>query len=479
MAAIGSKASGVATPVEQSLIQRVIGAARYVLTGVGPNEWFGPGQPLQPVAQDQAVGRAFDYPVNVNIRTQPRDTEAVTFAQMRNLADSFDLLRLIIETRKDQLCALSWNIKPKEKQLGAPKAKDGSVLALEQFFMQPDKEHDWAAWLRMFLEDMLVIDAVTIYPRLTNGGQLYALEMVDGGTIRRISDDTGRTPLPPQPAYQQILKGLPAVDYHRDELLYLPRNVRSNRVYGYSPVEQIIMTVNIALRRQLSQLQYFTEGNIPEAFIGVPTDWNPDQIKMFQEYWDSILEGNQSQKRKAKFIPGGMEIHETRPNPLKDEFDEWLVRVVCFAFSIEPTPFVRQSNRATAQTSRAQSLAEGIIPTMQFVECKMDFILAKWFNRPDLCFKFDQQDEVDKLTQAQIDQIYVTAKIKTPNEVRQQSLNLDPLTPEQIEEFKALNPAPPVNVAPGEEPPEANHGGKPPSVSANPKSKQANQSQKE
>jgi hypothetical protein len=41
--------------------------------------------------------------------------------------------------------------------------------------------------------------------------------------------------------------------------------VRAHRVYGYSPVQQVLMTVNIALRRQLWQLDYFTEGSIPDA----------------------------------------------------------------------------------------------------------------------------------------------------------------------------------------------------------------------
>ncbi len=35
-----------------------------------------------------------------------------------------------------------------------------------------------------------------------------------------------------------VSKGLPAVNYTRDELLYLPRNVRSHSLYGFSPVEQ-------------------------------------------------------------------------------------------------------------------------------------------------------------------------------------------------------------------------------------------------
>ena len=88
------------------------------------------------------------------------------------------------------------------------------------------------------------------------------------------------------PAYQQVLKGLPAVDYSAHDIIYRPRNVRAHRVYGYSPVQQVLMTVNIALRRQLLQLDYFSEGSIPDALIGVPTSWTPDQIKQFQDYWD-------------------------------------------------------------------------------------------------------------------------------------------------------------------------------------------------
>ena len=67
-----------------------------------------------------------------------------------------------------------------------------------------------------------------------------------------------------------MLKGLPATSYTKDELYYLPRNPRTDRVYGCSPVEQIIMSVNIALRRQMHQLQYYTEGSVPDSLIGVP-----------------------------------------------------------------------------------------------------------------------------------------------------------------------------------------------------------------
>ena len=43
----------------------------------------------------------------------------------------------------------------------------------------------------------------------------------------RLRGEDGRSPDPPDPAYQQILHGVPAADLSPDELLYLPRNPRA------------------------------------------------------------------------------------------------------------------------------------------------------------------------------------------------------------------------------------------------------------
>lgn len=430
---------GNKTPVEQGMLARLVTGVKYTLTGNKP-EWFGAGDPLPPVAQEQARGRMFDYGFRQNAKIKPRADDAVTFDQMRALADGYDLMRLIIETRKDQMEKLTWTVKTK----GDKGDTDSRCQAVIDFLQFPDQEHTWASWLRMLIEDMLVIDAATIYPRMNLGGKLYALEPIDGATIKRVIDDFGRTPLPPQPAYQQVLKGMNAVDYSRDELIYKPRNPRTNKIYGYSPVEQVIMTVNIALRRQIHQLQYYTEGNIPEALIGVPPEWNPDQISQFQDYFDSLLEGNTAARRHAKFIPAGVNMMPTKDQALKDDYDEWLARIICFAFSIEPTPFVKQQNRATAETAREQALTEGLMPLMSWVKDLMNLIIGKYFGYLDIEFNWSYEVAIDPKTQADINAIYLTNKVKTPDEVRTE-LGLNPMTPEE----RALAfPAPPALTDP-------------------------------
>ena len=429
---------GTKTPIEPGLIARLVAGIRYTVSGVKPDGWFSPSQPITPAAQDKpdAVGRAFDYPTGYNLRLTPRAEEAISFSQLRALADGYDLLRLIIETRKDSLTKLDFVVQP----MNGDDVADARCKEVMDFLRFPDREHTWDDWLRMVIEDLLVIDAPTLYPRMTKGGALYAIEPVDGSTIKRVIDGWGRTPEPPDVAYQQVIKGLPSVDYSRDELIYKPRNLRTHKVYGYSPVEQVIMTVNIALRRQIYQLQYYTEGSTPDMILSVPDSWNPDQIKQFYDWWQSMLAGNTAGRAKTMFVPNGVMPVDTKEKALKDEFDEWLARVVCYAFGVSPTPFVKQVNRATAQVQKDASAEEGVAPMADWVKNLIDGIIWRYFGYTDLEFTWATEKDPDLFQQAQINQIYLATGVKQINEVRAE-IGLKPLSDAELE---AINPpAPP------------------------------------
>lgn len=446
------------SPIDQGMIARAAGTIGAGLRAVA--DWFGPGDPLPPLVnssqQDAVRGRQFDFPVAFNRQTQPRANEAISFPQLRALADSLDVLRLVIETRKDEMAKMKWTVKPRDQGAERDKRCDD----VEAFFRFPDKEHDWDTWLRMLLEELFVIDAPALYVRRTVGGQPYALEPLDGATIKRVLDEHGRTPSAGEPAYQQVLKGVPAINYTREELIYRPRNQRVWKVYGYSPVEQITMTINTAIRRALHVLGHYTEGNVPEALIGVPANWTVTQIEQFQTYWDSLLAGELGQRRRAKFVPGDMKYQPTKDSILKDEFDEWIARVVCFAFSVAPTPFVKQQNRATAETAREAAMAEGLAPVMQWVKNLMDHVLVTVFEYTDLEFDWDVEEAQDPLVTAQINQIYLNCGVVDQDEVRA-DLGMDPLTDEQREKIKAARTPPPMAIQPAAEvqPGTGGHGG--------------------
>lgn len=421
---------GIQRPISTSLVTRLASqAASNVINGVS-NAWMGPMQPLAPLAPPDVVGRAFDYSVGSNLNYTPRGTDnhtGASFQDLRFMATSCDLIRLAIETRKDQMEAVEWQIKPRKDIKMAQ--DDPRILAIQTFFMNPSPEYNWIQWLRALLEDMFVLDAATIWKRRTNGGALFSLDLIDGSTIKPLIDESGRRPIAPAPAFQQVLKGIPAVNYNSDEMIYAKRNVRTNTMYGFSHVEQIIMTGNIAIRRNISQLSYYTDGNLPSTLIGLPENYTVDQVKQFQKMWDAELEGNLGTRRKGKFVPGTLDVKPMIEPQLKDAYDEWLARVVCYTFSLSPQPFVQQMNRATAETADQSAKEEGLEPIKKWLKSILDSVIAQDFGMPQLEFAWQNADEIDPKIASEIDVAYVNAGIRTRNEVRHER-GLDAMTDE-------------------------------------------------
>jgi hypothetical protein len=424
-------------PLTPNVFARLAIAARYAVSGVSPGTWFGPQQPLAPQAPPQVKGRQFDYAFGANLNYIPRAEGGISFAELRALADALPLVRAVIETRKDQIAAQNFTVRPRGRaRLPDASARIDATLGL---LARPDRRHSFADWLRMLIEDMLVIDAATIYPRYGRSGGLYSLDVIDGATIKPLIGEDGRAPEAPDPAYQQILHGVPAADFSVQELLYLPRNVRAHRLYGMSPVEQIALTVNIALRREAATLYYYRAGSIPDAFGTVPKEWTPDQIRDFQDGFDARMSGNLHRRRMLKFMPADFRLIEYRQPPLKDQYDEWLARLICYAFSVPATPFVSQVNRATSQTMRLQATQEGLVPLKNWVKSALDRVIQECIGEPDLEFTWVGDDAVDPLQQAQTLNILVSAGIKTRAEARAE-LGLGGAGPDKPEGLRKFNP---------------------------------------
>lgn len=450
---------GKRTPIDQSLIDRVAGRVSGVVVGAirGASEaWFGPQQPLPAMAPAEVAGRAFDYPVAVNLQYRPRGEAGqgtVDFQTLRALADpglgGLDLVRLAIETRKDQMAAQKWILKPRRDDDDRSPLTPGEkslIRGIRDKLTKPDGINNFRAWQRMLVEDLLVIDAPTVYLAPGPGADKVP-EVVDGATIKRLVRPDGRTPIFPDPAYMQALKGLPAVHYTTAELVYSPRNPRSDRLYGMSPTEQVISTINIALRRQLSQGEYYTAGSVPDAVFGVPATWSADQIRQFQTYWDSILAGNTEERRRARFIPGDVKPTMLKPDQLKDDYDEWLARIVCWCYSLSPGALVRDMNRATADTNANTARLEGLEPLKLWFGDLMDEILVKGFtDGAAVCWGWADEEITSPEVKARVFQIARGGKSwLTADEVRSE-YGKQPLTLEQRLELEP--PVAPIGGGP-------------------------------
>jgi 2'-5' RNA ligase len=363
-------------------------AQQYNKTAYSPNVPILPYPGMQP----QAGPRQFAFPIATNLNLVTRD-DLTPFEVLRKLADLYDGIRLCKQSWFDCAANLEPDIVPAPGLLG--KNEDASKYADEiqvykDFFEEPDRQHSIHEWMNAALDDLSTIDAVVMYPRLTRAGDLYSLDLIDGSTVKPLLDDRGRTPEPPFYAYEQIVYGAPSGLYTTDEMLYLKEHHRTHSEFGFSRVENILMRVNQALRKQNLDMSMFTDGNIPAGFVSPAADlgWTPDQLQAFQTILDSLYAGNDALRSRLKMMPPGSTFTPTNPINVMTDFDLFLFNVACASFGTTPAEagFTDTVNRATGETQESVLYRRTLKPIAMRFARLFNYILKKFFNERRFLF---------------------------------------------------------------------------------------------
>ncbi len=412
---------------------------------------MGPGLPLPPAPLDAArrgitVPRTRQYPVGINLTVTPGSSKLVDFKTLRMLGKVYDIARRCIEIRRQEVASMRWEITPRDPKAKIEPARQRDLVS---FFEYPDRINGrrWDAWIKTLLEEVFVVDALAVYPHPTwlqgkgpVGSDLFALEILDGTTIKPLIDNRGSRPMPPQPAYQQILYGIPRSQMMADslsldmrptgplaqdevllkdvftgeELYYEVYNPSTdNFPYGFSNIEQIIINVNLALKRQQYWTAYFTDGSIPAGLVEVPEDWDAKEWHEAEETWNSMLGGDMAWKHRIKFSPGPF----TQLRPAIGEgtgvalFDEWLAKITCIGFDVTPTELGLDPKSGLGGTGWSEQqenvlYRKSLRPLTGWVEVLINEILGTWLKSPDLQFRFlyeEIEDAVKKATQFQVE----------------------------------------------------------------------------
>ncbi len=362
-----------------------------------PSPWladgaFPPGQPIRPTPGLSGPGgspRQWAFPVGYNIAQYPRATEETTFAQLRSLAALYDGAQLCERVYFDVLGRLELRALPRAELLAADERPTSpqwreATRRIEAFLESPDQTQDLRAWLVAFVRDLLEIDAVAIYTRRTRGGDLYALELVDGATIKPLLDDAGRPPAVPAPAYQQFLYGAPAGWYSRDELDYIRETARTDSPYGISRIERIILRINQALRKQSFDLARFTDGATPLGLIQPPADlaWTPEQLESFERAFNGLLAGADRMRVRARALPPGATWRALAGDDPLVEFDRFLlnVTVAAFGLTMDELGFTGDSNRSVGQSQENVVYRRAVAPVMALVAGYLTRKVRRWFD---------------------------------------------------------------------------------------------------
>ena len=344
-----------------------------------PPQWatdpFGPGEPLRPSPINRpnprtgrAEPRLFEAPTsaNLNINNAP-------FVPWRTLSDAADipLFRKCIKRRKS-VCGLGYTVTvdpeavAREAALSGQHEKDVESALRKQYttdiarctdwLQEPDRKngYDWGAWTKQLMENRLVYDATVVYPKFTFGGDLFALEVIDGSTIKPLLDEEGGRPLPPAPFAQQILWGFPrgefvadTVDVNgqtmvpggmtTDQLLYERTEIRPKTPYGMSDTEIALLDGIMWMRRMDWLLKEYTHGvtgSILETDVGI--SWDVPQWEDWVVALNEKLSGDTGKRLEWSLLPPGTKavLPPEVAERYKPDMDLFLVKLIAGDFGL-------------------------------------------------------------------------------------------------------------------------------------------------
>lgn len=426
------------------------------INGVDTGSWFGPLQPVQPIAPAGTEPRGWQYAPGQNQNYTPRVFEEFGAVELRK-ASLYPLARVLIENVKDSVSPMPVNIRlrrhPGESGKDYAKRKpDQSILRdIGDIIDHPNPDQNREQFMRALLEDMLTIDAASVLFRTTKAKKLQELRTIDGALITRYIDEQGFTPQPPSPAYAQCWYGTPMVDLNTRQLLYASRNVLPYRLYGCSPLEQAFRWIQLGIERLTFKIANYTSGTIPDAMQVVPRGIKPDEVQEAQMWLDSDLAGNLAKRRQIRLIQGfadaGKEDQIIFPKEalMSDNYDDLEINYMCFAFGVSKQRLTKQMNRASAESDQSAADKEGTGPWLNWASGSVyNKIIQDYLGFLDYECVYEDATETDPLKQEQINDLKQKSGRYSINELREND-GADPrdeIEAEQLMVITATGPVP-------------------------------------
>lgn len=291
-----------------------------------------------------------------------------TFDMMRQMVDQTPILSAVVMTRIRQvkrfcrvpeggkgpgfqICLKNQNTNKLKKE------EQQSIELLQGFFTNCGwennprqrarlKRDNFSNFMSKIVRDSLVLDSAPIETEFKRDRSLgldgfYA---VDGATIRLCTEE----------GYQgddeifalQLVQGNLRAAYTYEDLIYVPRNPRTDVMfggYGMSETELLVKVVTGFLNAMTYNMKYFDSNAIPKGMLHLSGDYSQDDLNSFKRYWNAMVRGinnawtlpvmvSKNQESKASFENFGVDVNEIM-------FAKWmtfLTSIICAIYGIAP-----------------------------------------------------------------------------------------------------------------------------------------------
>lgn len=359
---------------------------------------------------------------------RPRDARegrvqrgVLSWQTMREIYERNDLVRSIVDTKCRQIVSLDWGVEKADPDGFAPM---GMARRLKEFLREPNADETWTELLMQWLQDLFVLDSAAI-EIVRERGSKTPVELVarDGATIIPIKDDHGRLQ-----KYQQLTQtrdhGEKAVDFPREDIVYLQATPATHRVLGLSPLESLAVTIGADIHAMNYNARFFTDGYLMENIL-VLGRLGAQALSDTRAFFES-----ERGKHVLPIIsdledPKGAQLLRFRDNNKDMEFlgfERWIFQRACAVYQVSASQIILLdplATKAAGQQEQDTHSSKGLKPELQLIESRLTRGFIREFH-PNLAFKFQTTEKIDEEKEARTWQVQFQSG-RPLNELREQN----------------------------------------------------------
>jgi hypothetical protein len=382
--------------------------------GSWSSSWMGPGRAVSPTVNEATTRdkdremepRSFQFIPSINSTIVPRiGYGRLPFSVLRDYAETVPEVSMCIRLLTEELKSFVPTI---EDDQGNPVDDEN----LKWMTSSPDRFNPWPVWLSQFMYNVLVYDAGCSFLMRDSTGKVNGSRVIDGSTIFILIDEDGNPPMPPAPAYEQVIWNTPYGLFNTRELWYKPRQRRGDP-YGYSPIEDALVPIQLLKRLWNREYQKYKVGNIPEMAIALPEGFvnngDVNSIFNFEEDYNDRMSGSDEELARLRFLPAGSQVLSTKDITFNQASYDVATNAVRLAYGIPQsevgqTPSMGLGGKGYAEAMQSAFYRQALAPMISYLESHFnDIITINHIQGRKFKLEFppdtiDPQKELDKWT---------------------------------------------------------------------------------
>jgi hypothetical protein len=225
------------------------------------------------------------------------------------------------------------------------------------------------------------------------GEQICGLRIIDGSTIFAVIDERGEQPVPPAPAFTQVIWGVTRMFLNTHQLWYRPRFLRPDAPYGTSFIEESLPAVQLLQNLWLYEGDKYITGNIPEVMLSSPPEWkSTDKILEFEDTFNERQAGNiEERAARMRFLPAGVALIAQKELTFNNETYEAAANTVRVMAGIPKSevgeaPEGMMGGKGFSETMQSSFFLKGIKPNISQLESLFNEVLEEC-GHSDVFFK--------------------------------------------------------------------------------------------